>query len=125
MEVKRKRHAGKAFQHLAAQCRYLGGVRHAGGIAQRDAFHPQRQLLLNKSEHARLRYLPFKRAAKGGGERGIDEDTATAHRLNNGGKLCQRLLRRHAQVCAAVGVAGRHYQIDLIHAAGQRPLGTF
>ena len=39
VEMQRERHAGKTLQHLAAQRTDLGGVGHAGGIAQRDAFH--------------------------------------------------------------------------------------
>ena len=51
---------------------------------------------------------------------GLEKYAAATRHLDDLGELRERLLRRHAQVGQAVGVAGRHDQVDLVHLARQR-----
>ena len=115
---------GPALQRLAADALDLCRVGHAGGVAQGHALYADLQQTLGQFIYARLGHIALEGAAEGGRQRGVDEYAAAARHFDDLGELRERLLRRHAQVGQAVGVAGGHHQVDLVHLAGQRALAA-
>ena len=117
--------SGPTRTKCLGQLRHLGGISHAGGVAQG---HAARAQLLDVSaaplQHHWHRHVAFHGAAKGARQRHVDGHTRALHRFDDIGQPCIGLFARHAQIRQVVAFAGRHDQVKFVRFGFDGPLRT-
>jgi hypothetical protein len=117
VEVQREPGGGPALHEGARERMHLPRIRHAGGVAQRDAARAQ---LVHEArapaEHVRLGHVALDRAAEAARQRHVDRHARLPRERRHLGQRAERLLAQHAQVGQVVALAGRHDQVHLVGA---------
>ena len=114
-----------ALDRALAQRVDLRGIRHASGVAQRDAAHAESGETGDPVEHDLRIDVAFHRAAERTRQRHIHRHVCALCEVDHVGELPERLLARHSQVRQVVCLAARHHEIELVDLRGNRALGPF